>query len=68
VCIRSIIQSDPALEVRRAAVLVISLLLQGIGHENLKVCSVKFPFCLMVRFTMLPGPQTTAAGDRMIDE
>ncbi|PNF27086.1 hypothetical protein B7P43_G08525 [Cryptotermes secundus] len=36
-CIRSIIQSDPALEVRRAAVLVISLLLQGIGHDNLKV-------------------------------
>ncbi|GFG37493.1 hypothetical protein Cfor_00861, partial [Coptotermes formosanus] len=36
-CVRSIVQSDPAVEVRRAAVLVISLLLQGLGHDTLKV-------------------------------
>jgi len=36
-CVRTIVQSDPAVEVRRAAVLVISLLLQGLGHDTLKV-------------------------------
>jgi hypothetical protein len=57
-CVRTIVLSDPAVEVRRAAVLVISLLLQGLGHDTLKVCSVKFPFCSVVHFTLLPGSQT----------
>jgi hypothetical protein len=39
ICVRAIVQSDPAVEVRRAAVLVITLLLQGLGHDTLKVCS-----------------------------
>lgn len=36
-CLHQVIQTDKSIQVRRAAVLVVSLILQGLGQDALKI-------------------------------
>lgn len=44
-CLSALVDTDPAIEVRRAAVLVVSQLLDGLGADALKVSTnPRIPF------------------------
>ena len=40
-CLSALVDTDPAIEVRRAAVLLVSQLIDGLGADALKVCKRK---------------------------